>query len=381
MAFQPLQWIEIDSQALRCNIQQFRSLIGSGRRLLAMVKSNAYGHGILPASRIAVEEGVDWLGVNDLEEGILLRRNGLTCPILVVGYIPLDDLKTAVDFGLSLTVYNHETLNLLSKAAQNAGRPAHVHIKVETGTHRQGIRENEVLKFLQKICDLPGLKLEGLSSHFANIEDTTDHSYAKYQLEKFLRICHQIQEKGIFIPIKHFSCSAAVILFPETYFDMVRVGVGIYGLWPSREVYVSNLLSRRHPFRLKPVLSWKSRVAQVKQVAKNAYIGYGCTYKTTRDTLLAVVPVGYRDGYRRALSDLTYVLIQGQRAPVRGRICMNFMMADITDIEGVRLEDEVVLVGRSGSENITVDYLADLMESINYEFVAGIHPSIPRILK
>lgn len=380
MICQPLQWIEIDSQALRFNIRQFRSLTGTGRKLLVMVKSNAYGHGILPVSRIAVEEGADWLGVNELEEGLFLRQHGLTVPILVVGYISLEDLKTAVESDLSLTVYNHETLYRLSEAAQSLGRQARVHIKVETGTQRQGIRESEVFGFVEMTRKLPGLELEGLSSHFANIEDTTDHSYAKYQLEVFQRVCHQIQDQGIRIPIKHFACSAAVILFPETYFDMARVGIGIYGLWPSREVYVSNLLSRGDPFHLKPVLSWKSRVAQVKRVPKDAFIGYGCTYKTTRETRLAVIPVGYRDGYRRALSDLSYVLIHGQRAPIRGRICMNFMMADITDTQRVRLEDEVVLVGRDGNEIISVDYLADLMETINYEFVAGIHPDIPRIV-
>lgn len=380
MMSQPLQWIELDSQALRFNIRQFRSLAGPGRKILAMVKSNAYGHGILPVSRIALEEGADWLGVNDLEEGLLLRGEGLTCPVLVVGYVALDDLKKAVEFDLSLTVYNDETLHRLSEEAQKLGRRARVHIKVETGTHRQGIRESGVLGFVQKTRKLRGLRLEGLSSHFANIEDTTDHSYAKYQLENFQRIEHRMQENGIHIPFRHFACSAAVILFPETYFDMVRVGIGMYGLWPSREVYVSNLLSRREPFRLKPVLSWKARIAQVKKVPKDAYIGYGCTYKTTRETRLAVIPVGYRDGYRRALSDLSYVLIHGRRAPVRGRICMNFMMVDITDIEDVSLEDDVVLVGQDGNERITADSLADLMETINYEFVAGIHPYIPRIV-
>ncbi len=375
-----LQWIEIDAQALRFNIRQFRSLIGEARKLLVVVKSNAYGHGILPVSRIVLDEGADWLGVNDLEEGLLLRRNGFTCPILVVGYVPLPDLKTAVDSDLRLTVYNMETVDRLSEVCRGLNRRARVHLKVETGTHRQGIREHEVLDFVRKIRNLPGLIMEGLSSHFANIEDTTDPGFAEFQLENFQRIGRRLKEHGYEIPLKHFTCSAAAILFPETYFDMVRVGIGAYGLWPSREVYVSNLLRRQEPVRLRPVLSWKSKVVQVKHVPKDAFVGYGCTYKTTRETRLAVLPVGYRDGYGRALSGRSYVLINGRRAPVRGRICMNFMMADISDIEGVRLEDEAVLVGGSRNEKITVDSLADLMETINYEFVARIHPGIPRVL-
>ena len=373
------QWIEIDSRAVRFNLNQFRSLAGKKRKLLAMVKSNAYGHGILPVSRTVMEAGADWLGVNDLQEGVHLRREGFTCPILVAGYVPLDELKTAVDFDLRLTVYSRETLTRLSEVCRSGERKTKIHLKVETGTHRQGIRESEVPEFIHLIRSLPGLELEGVSSHFANIEDTTDHSYALWQLENFERICRDLKKQNVEVRLKHIACSAAVILFPETYFDMVRVGIGLYGLWPSREVYVSNLLRGRDPFRLKPVLSWKTRVAQIKSVPKGAFIGYGCTYKTTRSTRLAVLPVGYRDGYARALSGLSHVLIRGQRAPVRGRICMNFTMVDVTDIERVGLEDEAVLLGKSGEETLTVDTLADWMGTINYEFVARIHPDIPRI--
>jgi len=224
------------------------------------------------------------------------------------------------------------------------------------------------------------LVIEGVSSHFANIEDTTDHSYAKYQLDRFKDFLAQIENHGIRVPFKHIACSAAVILFPETYFNMARIGIGIYGLWPSNEVYISSLLRKRPRFYLRPVLTWKARIAQVKKVPKGDFIGYGCTYKTSRDTDLAVIPVGYYDGYFRSLSNVSFVLIKGKRASIRGRVAMNFIMADITDIPGVHVEDPVILIGSEGSDSITADKLASLTGTINYEITARISPHIPRIV-
>jgi alanine racemase len=224
------------------------------------------------------------------------------------------------------------------------------------------------------------LELEGLSSHFANIEDTTDHSYARYQLENFLGMITSLEAGGVEIPIKHFSCSAAAILFPETYFDMVRIGIGMYGLWPSKETYLSCLMAKRSPVLLEPVLSWKARIAQIKDIPKGAMIGYGCTYKPGRPSRIAVIPVGYYDGYPRSLSNLSYVLIHGERAPLRGRVAMDFMVVDVTDISGLKVEDEVVLLGESGSDRISADQLAAWDGTIHYEIVSRLHPAIPRIV-
>lgn len=361
-------------------MRQFRRLAGKKSLLLAMVKANAYGHGMIPIARLAIETGADWLGVHSLEEGICLRRESLTCPILVSGYVPLNRLEEAVEGGLRLTVYNRESVRKLKSICRRLGKSVRLHLKVETGTYRQGIPLRNVFSFADEIRKGKGLILEGISSHFANIEDTTDHSYARYQKKNFQEVIDELEAGGFDIPIKHMSCTAAAILFPETYFNMIRTGIGIYGLWPSKETYLSCLLQKRRPLSLKPVLTWKARIAQIKKVPSGSLIGYGCTYKTTRKTTLAVVPVGYYDGYSRRLSNQSYVLVKGIRAPLRGRVAMDFIVIDVTDIPGVKQEDEVVLIGRNGEEAVTADFLASLEGTINYEIVTRINPGIPRII-
>jgi alanine racemase len=380
MKAKPMQWVEIDSSALTHNIRQFRRLIGKNRKLLATVKANAYGHGILEVAKIALQAGADWLGVHSIEEGLFLRKKKVDCPILVLGYISFDELERAVRNDLRLTVYNPETIERLIEFAPHLQGQIRLHVKVETGTHRQGIREEDFFSFVEKIQRHPELVLEGMSSHFANIEDTTDHSYARFQLDNFEKICQKLKKHGIEIPIKHIACTAATILFPETYFDMVRIGVGMYGLWPSKETYLSCILQNRKPIQLKPVLSWKTRIAQIKKIQKGSFVGYGCSFRATRETILAVLPLGYFDGYSRAFSNMSHVIIKGQRAPVRGRVAMNFVMADVTDIPEVQVEDKAVLLGKDGVETITADDLAAWAGTINYEIVTCINPLLPRIL-
>lgn len=375
-----LQWVEIDSSVLIHNLCQFRKLIGEKKKLLAIVKANAYGHGILEVSKIALRAGVNWLGIISLEEGLLLRREGMDCPILVVGYVPLEGLEEAVAHNLRLTVFNFETIERLAKICRHLQKKVFLHIKVETGTYRQGIRKQNLLPFIKKVLEFPELIIEGVSSHFANIEDTTDHTYAKFQLENFTRILRLLEKNKVEIPIKHMSCTASAILFPETHFDMIRIGIGMYGLWPSKETFLSSLLQGHKSFLLKPILSWKTKIVQIKKVPRGSFIGYGCTYRTSRKALLAVLPVGFYDGYRRILSNSSYVLLKGRRAPLRGRVCMNFIMVEITDIAGVNLEEEVVLIGRDGKEFISADDLATLAGTINYEIVTGIPSHIPRIV-
>ena len=375
-----LQWIEIDRSALKNNIQQFRFLIGDSRKMTVVVKSNAYGHGLLEISRLASEFGADWLGVNSLEEARAIRGSGIDLPIILLGYVPLTDLEEAVENDLRQTVYNMETIEELAKITSTLKKSAYLHIKTETGVYRQGIKGEDLLPFVKRIREYPYLRIEGLSMHFANIEDTTDHSYAQRQLEKFMEYVDLLGQNDINIPVKHVACSAAAILFPETFFDMVRVGIGIYGLWPSKETYLSCIQEEREPVNIKPVLTWKTRVVQIKDVPDGAFIGYGCTYKTTRPTKLAVLPVGYYDGYDRHLSNASYVLIAGKRAPLRGRVAMNFITVDVTDIPDVRLEDEVVLLGPQDSERISAEQLASLCGTINYEIVTRINPEIPRLV-
>lgn len=375
-----LQWIELDRSALLHNLKQFRRLIGKRRYLLAMVKADAYGHGMLETARLALSGEADWLGVHSLEEGIALRNAGVDAPVLVVGYVLQSRLEEAVRQDLRLTVYNRATVGRLERICRRIGKKAHLHLKVETGTYRQGL-ENAALVTLAKAVQAgPNLILEGISSHYANIEDTTDHAYAGFQLKNFQRNLAQLAEAGIEIPLRHMSCSAAAMLFPETHFEMVRVGIGLYGLWPSRETYVSSLMSEQEPIKLRPVLSWKARVAQVKSVPAGAFVGYGCTYRATRRLRLALVPVGYYDGYPRQLSNVAYALVKGRRAPLRGRVAMDFIALDVTDLHGVKQEDEVVLLGEMGEETLTADTLAAWAGTINYEIVARLHPGIPRIV-
>jgi alanine racemase len=380
MAGEFLQRIEISRPSLVHNIRLFRHIIGPRRKFMAVVKANAYGHGLREVAGIALANGVDWLGVNSVEEGAALRDAGARCPILVLGYVPVGALADAVAQDLRLTVYNRETITRLARVVRTAGKKAILHVKVETGTRRQGVEVKDVWPFIQTIRKHSGLVLEGLSSHFANIEDTTKHDYPRRQLEAFKAACRTVLAHGVRVPVKHMSCTASTILFPETDFSMARVGIGLYGQWPSKETYLSCLQKKKEPLDLRPVLSWKARIAQIKAVGPDSCVGYGCTYKTTRQTVLAVIPVGYFDGYDRGLSNAAHVLVRGRRAPVRGRVAMDFFMADVTDIPGARLEDEVTLIGADGKEQISANDLAGLAGTISYEILARINPLIPRVI-
>ncbi len=372
--------VEIGRSALVHNIREFRRRIGPRRKFLAVVKANAYGHGLLEVAGLAAGEGVDWFGVNSVDEGVALRRAGIGVPVLVLGYAPLGALEDAVAADLRLTVYNRETVARLAGLAGRMGRTVRVHVKLETGTWRQGVAPRDLAAFVRDIRRRPGLVVEGLSSHFANIEDTTKHDYPRRQLEIYRTACRALEAGGPRVPLKHMSCTASTILFPEPGFNLARVGIGLYGLWPSKETYLSCLLDRKDPLSLEPVLAWKARIAQIKKVPAGADIGYGGTYRTTRPTVLAVVPVGYFDGYDRGLSNAAHVLVKGRRAPVRGRVAMDFFMADVTDVPGVKLEDDVTLLGADGRERITAEDLAALAGTIGYEILARINPFVPRVV-
>jgi len=376
-----LNWVEIEAAALKNNIAEFKRRLGPGPRFGAVVKSNAYGHGMLEVARLAAEAGADWLCVNNAREGVMLRDAGLTLPILVMGYVALDGLDDVVARELQPVVYNVETLERLDAIATARGTTVGVHVKIETGTHRQGVLERDVPAFVERIRDANGLTLAGVTSHFANIEDTTNHDFAESQIGAFSRIADVIAATCPGPVVRHTACSAAVLLFNRTHLDLARVGISMYGLWPSKETYVSCLERGKPSLELVPVMSWKTRIAQVKQVPEGGYVGYGCAWRATRATKIAVLPVGYYEGYDRELSGLAHVLVRGKRAPVRGRICMNMCMVDVTDISGASLEDEVVLLGRQGDERITAEQLAAWAGTISYEIVARIHPSLPRVVK
>ncbi len=374
-----LTWVEISKKALNHNIQQFRQLVGSNVLLCTCVKANAYGHGIIESSQLMLKAGVDWLSVNSLYEARALRQYGIKSPILIVGYVPLEGIQETMKLDCKMVVYNRKTIERIGKVCERLKKKTSVHIKVETGTNRQGVSLKDLVDFAKDIQKHRYIEIEGLSTHFANIEDTTDHSYAMLQIQRFEESISKLENANIHIPIKHCANSAAALLFPKTYFQMVRVGISSYGMWPSNETYVSYQRERDQGYKLIPVLTWKTKIAQIKTVPVGEYVGYGCTYQTSHETKLAILPVGYYDGYDRGIS-AGYVLIHGRRAPIRGRICMNMIMVEVTDIPNVGIEDEVVLVGQSGNEMISAEVFAQWAGTINYEVTTRINDRIPRVV-
>jgi len=371
-----LVWVELDREVPDHNLRELRKGLRKGTILCAVVKANAYGHGV--KEMIPLLPSADWFAVNSLEEGVELREMAEKRPVLVLGHVPLDALQEAVARNLDFTVYNRETLEALAQLDLGSIGPARLHLKVETGTGRQGILPSEVKGFVGQLKSVAGAKLVGVSTHFANIEDTLNHDYAQAQLDRFgdvLNILDRLDIKADFI---HAAATAAGILFSKTHFNLVRAGIGIYGLWPSRETYLSTLLGHRPVPDLRPVLTWKTRIVQIKNLPEGSYIGYGCTYRATRPIRVAVLPVGYAEGYDRKLGNAAYVLIRGKRAPVIGRVCMNLTMVDISDIPHAGLEEEVVLLGQDGEERVSVETMAEWAGTINYEIVTRISPLFPR---
>ncbi len=376
------QWVELSRSAYFGNIRFFRRLVG-GVELCAVVKANAYGHGVDEIVSLARQAGVDSFAVHSLEEARHLRQDlGVREDILLLGYTPQSLLPEAVALDLGIVVFDRRTLETLDGLGRRMGRPARVHVKVETGTHRLGVEGQELDALLSALSASEGCVPEGIYTHFANIEDTTRHDYARAQMDAFESAVARARGLGLTFRKIHSACSAAAMLFPRTYGTMVRVGIGQYGLWPSKQTYLSYLLAHGPETAngLSPVLTWKCRISQVKTVPAGRRVGYGGTYLTTRPTTLAVLPVGYSDGYDRALSNVGYVLVRGRRAPIRGRVCMNLTMVDVTDIPGVRPEEEVVLLGRQGDDEVSADHIAELVGTINYEIVSRIRRDIPRIV-
>jgi len=369
-------WLEVDTGALAHNLGQFRSRSGAETRLGAVVKSNAYGHGSRLAASAFVDAGADWLCVNELDEALDLRGAGFETPILIMGWTPPARMDEVVDADVRPVVYDLPSLEALSAAASARGRRHPVHLKVETGTHRQGLNPQVWEPVLERLASDPSLHLEGAYTHFANIEDTTDHSFAERQLARFDEALHALKEAGLDPPLKH-----AAILFEKTEMDLLRIGIALYGVWPSRETLASAKESGTHEMDLRPALTWKTRLAQVQSVPEGEYIGYGCTHRTTRETRVAVIPVGYYEGYPRALSGIAHVLVRGRRAPVLGRVCMNLCMIDVTDVPEIGTGDEVVLLGVQGEDSIPVERVAGWAGTIPYEILARIHGGLPRIPK
>jgi alanine racemase len=372
-------WIEIDERALARNIENLTSLLTEGARFCAVVKANAYGHGLKEVVQIAARAGVNAFATDNLSDALTIRKMHPSALLLVLGYVMPHRLDEAVQNDIHLTVYNKETIEQLEEVAVRTAKKAFVHLKLETGTARQGIHEIDLSDFFELIKRNEHVELKGLSTHFANIEDTADPSYATMQFQKFQELKERVQSAGFSPEYIHCACSAAIVLYPDTHDHLVRAGISLYGIWSSDLVEKT---ARKHNIYcdLTPVLSWKTRVAQVKSLKAGTPVGYGLSEVLGRQSRLAIIPVGYFDGYDRVLSSKGEVLIAGSRCKVVGRICMNMMIVDVSHVPNCEPGQEVVLIGRSGRHAITADHLAKLSDTISYEVLARINSELPRLI-
>ena len=360
--------VRIDLDIIAANFRAVREK--AGVPVMAVVKADAYGHGAVQVARL-LQEQCAFFGVSSMLEAMELRQAGLTAPILILGRMPVAALEHAVREDVRPTIFHYEDALALSREAARQGKTAKFHFAVDTGMGRIGFQPTrEAAEECAAIVRLPDIEAEGIFSHFATA-DCADLTGARLQAEKFDGFCGLLEELGVNVPIRHLDNSAGLMNFPNHY-QLVRSGIVTYGMYPSSEVEPGLL-------PLKPALQWLSRVTHVKTLPAGRPISYGGTYVTSRPTVVATVPVGYADGYRRSLSGKFYVLIRGKKAPILGRICMDQMMVDVTDIPGVSLDDRVTLVGTDGEETITMEAIAAAADSFNYEFVCGISRRVPRI--
>lgn len=362
----------IDLDAICHNIKEVKRIVGPDVKVMPVIKADGYGHGSVPVAKALNEIGVDAFAVAIIEEGITLRNNGIRQPILILGYTSEYQYSSLIQYEIEPTVFCYEMAESLSKIAQALGKDAKVHIKVDTGMNRIGFQPTEEsAEIIEKIAYLPNIKIQGIFTHFA-CADEADKTSAVKQKNKFDGFVKKLSDRGIEIPVKHVSNSAAIIDLRTYQLDMVRSGIITYGLYPSKEV-------SRKVLDLKPAMTLKTHIVHVKEVEAGEGISYNHTYVTDKKTKIATIPVGYADGYPRLLSSRGRVLIRGQYAPIIGRICMDQFMVDVTEIEGVSVMDEVTLVGKDGNCEITVEEVAELAGTINYEFICGIGKRVPRV--
>ena len=363
-------WLEVNLEAIAHNLRQVSQIVGEDVDVMVVLKADGYGHGAVRIARTAVNNGARMLGVACLEEGLVLRRAGIGEPILVLGYTPAWQARRAVLNDIIATVFDLDTVRAFSRVGGEVGHTARVHVKVDTGMGRLGLLPDQVLPFLRQAAALPNLVIEGLFTHFS-VADEADKTYTQWQLDRFKSVLQQVQEADIAIPVVHAANSAAILTLPEARFTMVRLGIALYGLAPSKDTPL--------PSGFRRALSFKTRIAQVKTFPPGSYVSYGNTYRTQGKETIAVIPVGYADGFRRAPAHWGYVLVRGQRAPIVGRVCMDQTMIDVTHIPDVRQGDEVVLIGRQQTEEITVEQVAERLGTINYEVISEILARVPRV--
>jgi alanine racemase len=363
-------WLEIDLGAIASNLQLIRRAAGRSVDIMAILKADAYGHGAVQVARTVALHGVHMVGVATVNEGILLREQGIRLPILVLGYVPPWQVRDAIANDLGMALFSERVARYADRWARAMGKVARVHVKVDTGMSRLGLPPEDVPDFLETVMGLAAVRVEGIFTHFANADDP-DHPMNHEQVVRFRRVLELLKGKGWVPKYVHAANSAAIFYLPDSHFNIVRPGIALYGLRPSLKV--------EPPEGLRPALSFKSHVAQVKQLRKGTCVSYGCRYVTERDSVIAVLPVGYGDGFRRGPRGWKEVLVRGQRAPVVGTVCMDMCMVDVTDVPAVREGDEVVLIGEQGHQRITVEEVAGWLGTVSYEVVSEILARVPRV--
>ncbi len=364
---------DIDLDAFRFNLDSIKKNINENTQIITVLKADGYGHGAVPLAKEAEKEERVWgIAVATVEEALELRRGGIKKPLLILGYTYQEDYDLIAEEELRPTVFKLSMAQELSQAALRKNKTIKIHIKIDTGMSRIGYRdlEKSVPEILE-ISRLPGLEIEGLFTHFARA-DEREKAPAYQQLEKYQAFQKALKEAGLKIPLCHCSNSAGIIRIPEANMDAVRAGIILYGLYPSEEV-------EKEPVPLKPLMTLKSHIAYIKTLEPGVQISYGGTYTTQKETRVATIPVGYADGYARSLSNKGWVLIRGKKAPILGRVCMDQFMVDVTDIPEARELDEVILLGKSQDQQITMEELGELSGRFNYEFACCISKRVPRI--
>ena len=358
-------WAEINLTNITENLSKIRRYVNNNVKLCAVVKANAYGHGAIAVSQCAIKVGADFLAVATVDEALELRNAGFTQPILILGLIPQTAAAEVVANDISQTVCDFDLAKAICNAAVNQNKIAKVHLKIETGMGRIGTAINEAVELATCISFMPNVEIEGIFSHFA-AADEKDKSFVKEQLKIFNEVCEEIKNRGIDIKIRHIAESAAILEIPEAHFDMVRSGIITYGLYPSNEV--------EKTIDIKQAMRLCTKIVFLKKISAGTSIGYGREFIAKRDSLIATLPIGYADGYIRAYKNF-FVEINGQRAPIAGRVCMDQVMIDVTDIEGVKVGDEVTLFG---SNTLTIDDAAAHLNTINYEITCLVSERVPR---
>lgn len=363
-------WAEIDLRAIEYNYKKVRSLVGKSVKIMVVVKANAYGHGTVEVAKVLESLGVDYLGVATTDEAMRLRDHGIKTPVLILGLVLPGELKAIIENDITLTLCSYDMLDEIKKIVKN-GHRAKVHIKIDTGMGRIGIWHEEALNFIKNAAHEKNIMVEGIYTHFSTAG--RDSFFTNYQIESFEKLVAQLEKFDVNIPIKHAANSIATVDFKKSYLNLVRPGLIIYGMYPKYNF--PKLI------KLKPAMSFKTKVVFIKDTPPGRSISYGRTHVTQKYTRIATLPVGYADGYALGLSNKAEVLIKGRRAPVIGRITMDQTMIDIGHIKGVKIGDEVVLIGKQGRNEIRTEKLARLAGTIAYEFVCSISNRVPRVYK